>query len=512
MTAPNPLSPGNTSRRGAVAVTSLVAGVLVALSVPPWGFWILGPAGMAVLTWRLALLSAGRGRFVAGLAFGIGQLGLTLFWMTEFHAIGFGAVVVAEAGFFAVACLALPGGRGPHRLVALPAVMVLAEAARGVVPFGGLPMGGVALGQAAGPLAPVARLGGPLLLVGVVAAFGVAVALIGRRRLRPAAVLVASLALVVVLGGVAPAGSVRSTIDVAVVQGGGPRGYRAVESDADAVYERHVAIGQQLEPPLDLVLWPENAIDVDTIEGSPEAADLGALAARLRATVVAGVTQETGLDRFRNDAVAWGPDGTIVDLYTKAHRVPFGEYVPARSLFEKLGDLSGLPRDAVAGQGPGVLDTPAGRLGVAISFEVFFSERALAAVRSGGEVLLVPTNASSYTTSQVPTQEMAAAQLQAWSTGRWVVASAPTGYGAIVDHRGRVRQRTTLGRAETLVGRVDLRRGSTPYARLGDPPIVALALVVLAGAWLSRRSTRHTMRPMASSPISSPAEKRSEAK
>ena len=43
-------------------------------------------------------------------------------------------------------------------------------------PFGGLPLGGVFLGQAHGPLVQLARLGGPLLITAGVWAAGVAVA------------------------------------------------------------------------------------------------------------------------------------------------------------------------------------------------------------------------------------------------------------------------------------------------------------------------------------------------
>jgi hypothetical protein len=73
---------------------------------------------------------------------------------------------------------------------------------------------------------------------------------------------------------------------------------------------------------------------------------------------------------------------------------------------------------------------------VLISYEVFFAERARAATRAGGRVLLVPTIASSYTTGQVPAQEVAAARLRAIETGRAVVQAVPTGYSALLDRTG----------------------------------------------------------------------------
>ena len=63
---------------------------------------------------------------------------------------------------------------------------------------------------------------------------------------------------------------------------------------------------------------------------------------------------------------------------------------------------NGQHADAVPGRGPGLFENPAGTLGVVISYEVFFPGRACAAVTAGGEVLLVPTNAASCTTEEVP--------------------------------------------------------------------------------------------------------------
>jgi apolipoprotein N-acyltransferase len=126
-----------------------------------------------------------------------------------------------------------------------------------------------------------------------------------------------------------------------------------------------------------------------------------------------------------------------------------------------------------------VVDTPVGRLGVAISYEVFFRERGRSPVREGAVLLLVPTNAASFSTSQVPTQEVAAAQLRALSHGRWLVQAAPTGYGAFVDPYGRVRARTVLGEQDVIVMQVATRTGRTPYTVAGDYPAFLLALALL---------------------------------
>ena len=87
-----------------------------------------------------------------------------LWWSLSFSGYGGAVLIVVEALTPALACALTPPRRG--RVVALAGAMVLVEALRDRWPFGGLPLGGVALGQAAGPLAGSARIGGPLLVVG----------------------------------------------------------------------------------------------------------------------------------------------------------------------------------------------------------------------------------------------------------------------------------------------------------------------------------------------------------
>jgi apolipoprotein N-acyltransferase len=170
--------------------------------------------------------------------------------------------------------------------------------------------------------------------------------------------------------------------------------------------------------------------------------------------------------------------------------VPFGEYLPLRGLISHLAGTDLIPRDAIPGHGSGQIRTPSGPFGVVISYEVFFADRARSGIRAGGEVLLVPTNAASFRTSQVPTQEVAAARLRALETGRDVIQAAPTGYGAVIDSRGRVLARTHLGRQQVLQTVVHRRQGRTWYLRWGDGPVVTLALVVVAAGWIADRRRR----------------------
>jgi apolipoprotein N-acyltransferase len=486
-------------RRGRVAAPSVVAGVLLALSLPPWGWWPLGPLGAALLYWRLGGRPL-RTRAWSGWLAGLGCYGIGLAWARAFNWYGALILVVVEALFFAAAAALTPPRRG--RALAFVGAATLAEAVRMTWPFGGLPLGGVFLGQARGPLVELARLGGPLLITASVWASGVALATVAvwlgarRRRVpRPsllaAAIVAGGIVALTVAGTVAPdGGGADRTLRVALVQGGGQRGLSRAQVSPTTVFAAQVAATfgvTAIHPAPGLVLWPEDVVALDRpLAGSPQAALLGRLAAELHTTLVVGVTEPSSATTFRNEIVAWGPLGRIVGVFEKVHRVPFGEYVPDRSFFSHLADLSGVPTDAVPGHGTGLIRTPAGPLGLLVSFEIFYAGRSHASVRAGAELLAVPTNTSSYATSQVPSQEIAAAVVQAVETGRDLVQAAPAGYSAVVTARGAVVTRSTLGKRQVLTATVALRRGLTPYDHWGDLPVLILAALALGAGWARR--------------------------
>jgi apolipoprotein N-acyltransferase len=239
------------------------------------------------------------------------------------------------------------------------------------------------------------------------------------------------------------------------------------------------------------VVWPENAINVDgAFVDHPWRQEIAAEAARLDAPIMVGVVEDDpdDPDAFRNLVVVVRPDGSIGDRYDKERRVPFGEYVPLRFLFEPVAADTLPSRDATPGVGSAMVETEAGPTAVAISWEVFFARRVREGVREGGEIVLNPTNGSSYWLTQVQTQQLATSAFRAVESGRWLVQIAPTGFSAEFDDTGRLLQRTDISEAEVVLAELPRLRGTTPAQATGDLlPLLAAGGAVLLTVVAARR-------------------------
>src|SRR6476619_7558312 len=175
----------STRRRDPVAgFLALVGGGLVAFSLPPWGWWPLALVGIAILD-RVLTGQSRRRCFARGWLFGIGWLPAGMAWMWYLTPVGWIAASAVYSAYLGVACAVTPAGR--WRRLGLPAAITIAEAIRWCFPFGGVPLASLAISQAAGPLAPVVRIGGGLLLTWVVLMLGMALSALSERQWRPAA-------------------------------------------------------------------------------------------------------------------------------------------------------------------------------------------------------------------------------------------------------------------------------------------------------------------------------------
>jgi apolipoprotein N-acyltransferase len=474
-----------------VPVLCIVSGFLLCASMPPFGFWPLAAPAFVGLD-RLLAHQPRTARLRRGWLVAMALYVPGLFWMHSLTLPGYLIACSLYALMLGVATALVPSG--PARWPALVGAWTLAEVVRWSWPFGGVPLASLAIGQVAGPLAPVVRVAGALGLVAVTVLAGQAVAAAARGHGRAAAAM-AAVVLVAVGGSMAaPRGHDVGSAEVALVQGGGPQGTRKEDTGVVVPFRNHVDATALVRPPVDLVVWPEDVIDTKgAFEDDPWARIVGSLARDLDAPMVVGTVEGAGPERYANAAVLVDADGRVVDRYDKVRRVPFGEYTPLRSILEPVAGDALNDRDLLIGQGRGRLDVPGrvGRVAVAISWEVFFSDRVREGVEDGGRIVLNPTNGSSFTGTIVQTQQVASSRLRALETGRWVLQVAPTGFTAVVDDHGRVLDRTSVSERRVIQREVRLREGLTPYTRLGNAPALALAAACLAVArWWSRSLRR----------------------
>jgi apolipoprotein N-acyltransferase len=441
-----------------------------------------------------------------GTLFALAWLAPGMAWMWFLTAPGYVIAALLFSALHGIAAM-ITGAvtdRQKHRAIVGPLAHTLAEALRFSFPFGGVPLATLAISQAASPIAPIVRVGGPLLLTYVVLQIGFLLANLretaASKRAVHAVLLTVVVAVLPIAGSIAPHGrDIGRTLNIAAVQGGGPQGTLAINTNSRDVVIRHLDATQTIaggsgstDKTLDLVIWPENVIDVSSFSSSVERTEVAAQAARLNAPFLVGITEDLDNKFFTNAQVVVNTDGSLGDRYDKVRRVPFGEFVPMRGLLEAFGaPVDRIPRDAMAGHDTAILRAADTTIAVVISWEVFFAGRANEGVERGATLLVNPTNGSSYTGTILQTQQIASSRLRALETGRWLVQVSPTGFSAFVSPSGQVFDRTGVSEQHVITREVQLRSGRTIYSYLGDMPfILIMSASLIALLIVGRRKTR----------------------
>lgn len=495
--------------------TALAGGLVLAAAFPPAGIWPLAVAGPALLAVALRGRSL-RASFCTGLVFGIAFFFPLLAWVLNLAWYAWVALAAASAVIFGVLAI---GQRLLLRLPYWPAWVagwwVAAEALRDRWPWGGFPWGRLAMSQAGAPTQGWVAIGGVPLLTFIVALAGGTLAWLvltlaarsGRRRPSVLAGLsFAAAAGLAVIAGLLPLDPVphgSPTAEVAAIQGNVPRA-RTLSSQLDQidwmVTLNHVAATDTLarqvkngtRPAPDLVIWPENSTDIDPTLNPPTYDQIATAAATIGRPILVG----TVLDNPRRNAgLLWLPGKGPVAMYVKRQLVPFGEYIPFRSLISKITSLTQLqPVDFVPGHSNYVFHVGQIRLGDVICFEVGFDGLVRSDIADGANLLTVQTNDATYErdgqTGETG-QQLAMARIRAVEHDRAVVVASTTGYSAIIAQDGRLITSSGTWQQAELQARVPLITYTTLADRVGAwPEWVIVALTALAAAYAAARAVR----------------------
>jgi apolipoprotein N-acyltransferase len=476
-----------------IAVLSVLSGLFFGLAQPPFNQWELTIVAISFLVISVYNVSF-KQKFLIGFISGVVQYVISLTWVTGFSVPGYLVIVLYDSLLIGVASLFIPAAKYKNRSALLKSLIVglsfsLIDAFKSRFPFGGLPIDGFAISQSDSFFRNYAILGGEPLIVFAVFTFSALISYLFLNLLENKGaltkyvrttefVLTVLFLLIIVGSSQAILFSENTTatdyFEAVAVQGGGKTGLRAViNGNQQLVFYNQFVESLKISKKVNFILWPEDTVGLTgPLIGSGDYLTLKHLAINSKATLLVGVTEPKGSNQFLNLAVMINPKGKIIGSYLKVHRVPFGEYVPYRPFFQHFGNVNLVPRDAVKGTKPGVLNSPVGKIGIMISFEVFFDTRAFASVKNGAEVMFVPTNTASYVGVQMPSQELGALKIRAVETDRYILMTSPTGYSAEVTPHGNIVSISKLNVPALIYAKIGLIRYKTLFDRIGDTPIL----------------------------------------
>ncbi|MFH9733397.1 apolipoprotein N-acyltransferase [Streptomyces sp. NPDC017260] len=485
-------------RRSAAAA---VAGALPVLAFPGPALWWW--AWAALVPWLLLARTAPTWKRAAydGWCGGFGFMLAMHHWlMPNLHVFTFVIAALLGALWAPWGWLVrrLLGGapsarRAAAALVVLPSGWLAVELVRSWEGLGG-PWG--VLGASQWQVAPALRLasvGGVWLLSFLVVAVNVAVAvLVAVRRARMPAL--AGLVATAAATSAAWVWSPRPDTDgeraaIAVVQ----PGIVAGAASADRRFDREEELTRRLaDRDVDLIVWGESSVGFDLDDRPDLARRLASLSRETGADILVNVdARRSDKPGIYKSSVLVGPDGPTGDRYDKMRLVPFGEYVPARSLLgwaTSVGEAAG--EDRRRGTEQVVMDVGDGlRIGPMVCFESAFPDMSRRLAADGAEVLLAQSSTSTFQHTWAPEQHASLAALRAAETGRPMVHATLTGVSAVYDANGaRIGSWLGTGASASRVYEVPLTHGGTPYVRHGDWAVHA-ALLVLA-AWAAAEGVR----------------------
>jgi apolipoprotein N-acyltransferase len=440
---------------------------------------------------------------VLGLAHGTATFLPLLTWMQVIGVDAWIALSLLEAAFVAAMAALFPVVlRLPLWPVWTACLWVGEELGRATIPFGGFPWGRLAFGQTGSPFTPYAAVGGAPLVSFVTALSGglLALALLRWRSRAVAAGALLSALAVPLLGLVIQLPTSGPTITAALVQGGVAEAGLGFLGEREEVLRNHVRATEKLAadiaagrvPRPDIVIWPENASDIDPFRNPDAYAAISHAVAVIGVPVLVGALLDgPDADHISNTGIVWTPQGGPGQRYVKRHPVPFGEYIPFRKQLSGLTSrLDQIPKDFYAGTEPGNLDLGNVPVGDVICFEVAYDGLVRDVVDGGATVLVVQTNNATYNGTAQPAQQMAMSRLRAMEFGRSVLVASTSGISAIVRPDGHVVAQTPERVARTLVAEVPLRQGRTLAARIGPWLEWGLSGLALAAALLGVVSAR----------------------
>ena len=244
----------------------------------------------------------------------------------------------------------------------------------------------------------------------------------------------------------------------------------------------------------DLLVLPETPAPCSYQHDSEYRSAMAALARRTALGMVLSNIHHAdtpGNARYFNSAYFLDANGQERARYDKIRLVPFGEYVPWRSLFFFADAITQDVGAFHPGRSFEVVTIAGHPMSAIICFEAIFPQLARRFAREGSGLLINLTNDQWYGASAAPYQHFQMVRWRAVENRRYVIRAANSGISAIIEPTGDVQTSTGLRRAEVCVGKFSFLSSQTFYSRHGDWFAALCAIITaIALGWCARKRGR----------------------
>lgn len=479
-----------------------ISGSLIAsLAFPQPGIEVLMLIGLPLMIFAFRGLKFWQSAII-GLVVGFVYYGTVARWVTIYLGIipwlglvGAQAIIFSAFGVVITAAWRISdkfAGGAKNRLIAATLV-ASAWACREVVaanwPYGGFGWARVITGFAESPLRYLATVFGITGAGFVVAVFSVFTVLtwqsVSNKR---TLALQLGTAIVVLLAPLPGAYFLLQTngnesIRVEAVQGNSDSALFSTAQRGDAILRHNAAMNEAGLQKVDLVIWPENAMDINPLE-NPQAAELAdRIAVNSGGRFLFGTITADGSQTF-NSALLWEAGSGVVDQYDKVHPVPFAEYLPSREFFYPLApDLFKMvPRDYTLGTRDPVMQVGQAVMGIAICYDIVDDGLFREMLSNKANIIVAPTNNSDFGRTDEGIQQLGIARIRAVETGRSVANVSTVGVSAIIAPDGSDLARLEPFTAGVMTIDVPLSEVVTPASVIGFPLEISLCMIGISPA------------------------------
>lgn len=276
----------------------------------------------------------------------------------------------------------------------------------------------------------------------------------------------------------APSSNATGFIQISAVQGGVDQLGLDYNDRALSVLNRHATTTELIANKPELVIWPENASDIDPLQNSQARAVIDRTIEKLGAPLLVGAVLRDNLGP-KNVSILYNKESEVESLYIKQDLAPFGEYMPIRDIAEFISPQAVRVRDFQAGE-KWISHEVSGKVFQSvICFEVLDDDFLREGLRKSEFVVAQTNNATFGTTSQAQ-QQLQIIRARAAEFQRDFAVVSTTGFTAHVNSRGEIVNALEQFNPGVLDMTLETRDEASMASRFGSWLWVGVFLLALA--------------------------------